>query len=245
MGPGMGWTDWWWNATESGWGVNIGHQYDTMFAAFFVYGPSGDAKWYSGAAALTGQTNGYGYESFSGDLYETRGPFFGSTFNPDLVQRRKVGTFTFSPSSSGTAAVTYSVDGVTSTKQIERFTMRHIPLGGAYLTTGVITKDDCSLLANPGTLMVGEFQIIETGAPGTTGNLTMVFSIDGKPCESTGTYHQYGSTYSIETAATCLTGSSGPMRFFDVKRTDEGMSGKLAIEGDTCPVEMKFSATRQ
>jgi hypothetical protein len=242
------WTDWWWNREESGWGVNVGHQYDTIFAAFFVYGPSGAAKWYSGGAGLTGPTNEYGYQPFSGDLYESTGPFFGSAFNPGLVQRRKVGTFTFSPSSPGTAKVTYSVDGVTSPeKQVERFTINHIPLGGHYLTTGVITKDDCSLLSDTGTpLIIGEFEITETGTPGETGNLTIVFydDVDSEYCETSATYHQYGSIYSIETATACIIDFPVAMRFLDVKSTAEGISGKVRIEQDECLAEMNFTATR-
>jgi hypothetical protein len=40
-------TDLWWNESESGWGVNVIQQQDTLFLTFFVYGPDNAPTWYS------------------------------------------------------------------------------------------------------------------------------------------------------------------------------------------------------
>lgn len=37
--------DLWWNASEPGWGIAISHQYNTVFAAWFVYGDGGEPRW--------------------------------------------------------------------------------------------------------------------------------------------------------------------------------------------------------
>ena len=37
--------DLWWNPAESGWGLNIAHQDDTLFATLFTYGADGGGIW--------------------------------------------------------------------------------------------------------------------------------------------------------------------------------------------------------
>src|SRR3954453_19595354 len=71
----------WINTDESGWGVSVYHQGDTLFASLFVYGPDGQPKWYT-ASGMTG-----GGASYSGALAEATGPYFGATasFNPGAV----------------------------------------------------------------------------------------------------------------------------------------------------------------
>ncbi len=73
----------WWNApagSESGWGINIAHQEDLIFATWFTYNAAGKPWWLVMTAA-----KGAG-ASYSGTLYETRGPAFNATpFNPALV----------------------------------------------------------------------------------------------------------------------------------------------------------------
>ncbi len=41
-------TDIWWNAAESGWGVNFVQSDQFMFATFFVFGQGGTPTWYTG-----------------------------------------------------------------------------------------------------------------------------------------------------------------------------------------------------
>src|SRR3990167_7926115 len=61
--------DLWWNPAESGWGINITHQGDTMFATWFIYDAAGKPLW---LVMSNGVKSGSG--SFSGDLYRTSGP---------------------------------------------------------------------------------------------------------------------------------------------------------------------------
>src|SRR5437588_159685 len=59
-------TELWLNPAESGWGLYIDHQGDTLFATLFVYGPDGKPRWYS-ASGLTGDG------TYSGALFESTG----------------------------------------------------------------------------------------------------------------------------------------------------------------------------
>src|SRR5262249_30493010 len=73
----------WWNApagSESGWGINLAHQGDVIFATWFTYDATGRALWFSMTAGRTGNS------VFSGTLFETYGPAFNATpFNPNAV----------------------------------------------------------------------------------------------------------------------------------------------------------------
>ena len=115
----------WWNApagSESGWGLNIAHQRDTIFATWFTYDATGKAWWLSMTAPLIAGN------VYSGTLYETHGPPFNAIpFNPALVIPTPVGTgtLTFADTSNGTFA--YTVNGVTQTKSITRQVFGPLP----------------------------------------------------------------------------------------------------------------------
>jgi hypothetical protein len=109
--------DLWWvpNGAESGWGVNVIHQSDTIFATWFTYDANGAPLWLSVTASKTGSA------TYTGDLVRTAGPpFFADPFDPTLVSRSVVGNamFTFSGGNAGTFA--YTVNGTSQTKSITR-----------------------------------------------------------------------------------------------------------------------------
>ena len=109
--------DLWWNPAESGWGVNLTHQDDTIFATLFTYKPSGDATWYV-ASGMTKQADG----SFTGDLYKTTGTAFNVEPVVPLTGANvvKVGTASFKASNGENGVFTHSVDGVSVTKNVQR-----------------------------------------------------------------------------------------------------------------------------
>ena len=85
-------TDMWFNANESGWGVNVIQQSDMIFATLFVYGADNTPRWYVTGAGLQGS----GGSTFSGNLYSTTGPYFAGSFNPAAVGNAVVGSMTLS-----------------------------------------------------------------------------------------------------------------------------------------------------
>jgi pseudomonalisin len=108
----------WWKApagSESGWGINFAHQGDTIFASWFTYDTSGSAWWLVMTAPKTGAN------TYSGTLYETRGPAFGAVpWSPTGVTNNAAGsgTLTFTDANNGTFA--YTVNGVSQAKSITR-----------------------------------------------------------------------------------------------------------------------------
>ena len=96
--------DVWWAApagSESGWGLSLTHQGTTIFATWFTYDVNQHPLWLSVTAPQTGPN------TYTGTLYLTNGPAFGSAaFDPAKVGRTAVGTatLTFSDGSNGTFA---------------------------------------------------------------------------------------------------------------------------------------------
>lgn len=108
-------SDLWWNPSESGWGITIvEHPSSNVFAAWFVYGSDGKPIWYvlPGGSWKTGL--------FSGNLYRTTGPYFGGAFSPAEVTATRAGTASLSFTDLSHGTLSYTVDGVTATKSIER-----------------------------------------------------------------------------------------------------------------------------
>lgn len=106
--------DLWWNPAESGWGINLTHQDNLIFATLFTYGPNGQVMWYvmSGGAR---QSDG----SFVGDLYRTTGPAFNASPWSGVTVTR-VGTMRLRFTNGENGTLEYSVDGVNVAKVITR-----------------------------------------------------------------------------------------------------------------------------
>ncbi len=114
--------DLWWKMpaeSESGWGVNLTQEGDTIFATWFTYDHDHSAMW----LAVTANETAPG--TYSGDLLRATGPAFDSMpFNPAAIVVTKVGTATFTFSDGNDASFAYTVNGVSQTKAITREVFR-------------------------------------------------------------------------------------------------------------------------
>lgn len=202
----------WWNQNESGWGISITQQFDTLFAAMYVYNQSGQPVWYTASMRPVGTS----VNSYSGDLFATSGPYFGSVFNPAAVNARRVGSMTFNAPSFNAGTLTYSVDGVQVTKSISQYSFAGVPGGGDY---SIVTLRDpgntCSIPAIDNaaptllTLDTNDFRLLNA-------------STGAAICSARGTYVQAGSMYAFDSPApTCF--SSGRLVVADLRI--EGVAG--------------------
>jgi hypothetical protein len=106
--------DLWWVSTESGWGLNITHQDNTLFATLFTYGSNGQGMWLVMSAGVR-QADG----SYLGDLYRTSGPAFNA--QPWTgINVTKVGTMLLRFTGGESGTLSYSVDGANVIKSIAR-----------------------------------------------------------------------------------------------------------------------------
>ena len=107
-------TDLWWNPNESGWGMAMAQQTGNIFLAWYVYQSNGQPTWY---VASNCSINA---DTCSGNLYATTGPAFGPTFDPTQVHVTTVGTIFVNFTDPNNASLTYTVNGVSGTKNITR-----------------------------------------------------------------------------------------------------------------------------
>jgi lysyl endopeptidase len=109
--------DLWWNPSESGWGLNVTHQGNTLFATLFTYAAAGQGLWLVLPAGLR-QADG----SFLGELYRTTGPAFNAVpFTPiGAGNITQVGTMRLRFQNGETGTLEYSVDGANVSKAIFR-----------------------------------------------------------------------------------------------------------------------------
>jgi len=118
--PLTDYTGLWYNPQESGWGLSL-HQGATwvMFGLLFVYDGGNRPEWYS---IQGGQWTSY--TQWSGTVFRTTGPAFSSSFNASQVAYVEAGTasldFTQTPGNEGKARFSYTVNGVSATKTIQR-----------------------------------------------------------------------------------------------------------------------------
>ncbi len=112
--------DLWWNPNESGWGVNIAHQGDTLFATLFTYGSGGQGMWLVMSDGVQTAASSSSI-SYSGTLYRTSGPPFNASPWPG-ISATPVGTMSFTFTNGNAGTMSYTVNGVTVTKAIQRQT---------------------------------------------------------------------------------------------------------------------------
>lgn len=118
-------TSLWWDANESGWGINVNHQGDIVFATLFTYDDTGAPMWLVMSRGERGADGAY-----SGALYRTTGPAFNAS--PwGAVTLTQVGTMRIVFNSNSTGAnLTYSVNGRSVSKVISRQEFKTLPTCG-------------------------------------------------------------------------------------------------------------------
>lgn len=228
-------SDMWWNSSESGWGLNIIQQSDTLFMTFFIYGSNGNAVWY--VAPATTYTSGF---TFSGPLYQTTGPWFGGGFfNPSAVGVRQVGTATFVLANVNTATLSYSADGLSANKALTRQTWRTENLVGSYLGATIGTYSGCA--ANGYSEETGSFVVAQSGSAITISSLTS----QGVSCTYGGTYTQTGRMGTIAGTASCSNGSSGALNAAEVTVSVDSLTGHAVIVNGGCIWNGRFGGLRR
>ncbi len=110
--------DIWWAApdgSEPGWGINLTHQGDIIFATWFTYGEDGLPTWFSVTAPRSSDG------SYAGTLYRTAGPAFDApSFDPSRVVLTAVGTAKFAFTNGSAGTFSWSVDAASGSESITR-----------------------------------------------------------------------------------------------------------------------------
>src|ERR1039457_2344196 len=144
VGKAQNYSDSWWNANESGWGITITDHSTDLFVQWYTYDQSGHNQKY----VIAGGTFSNGKCQFSGTITHVTGPSWTlPTFDPTQVTRTSAGTATinFCPTglAAGTIVFNYTADGVSGSKQLTRLPFGNdVPHWGGQANTGAADFTD-------------------------------------------------------------------------------------------------------
>jgi hypothetical protein len=234
-------SDLWYVANESGWGLSVNQQDSTLFAVLFVYDEGGRAAWYvAPAMRFVGTTGGIVY---TGELYQTTGPFFGAgVFNPNAVTTRQVGTATFALTNLTTANFSYSVDNRAIAKTLTRQTWAIDNLSGNYLGGRVGTYAGCPAGGLSGYVEEPGTWSIQHGGP----SATLTFTGTATTCTYNGAHAQSGHFAQLSGNFSCSNGQAGNFQAFELNPQLTALAGRIStIAGNGCTYEGRVGGLRR
>ena len=230
MNLGGMFTDLWWKspaASEDGWGVTVDHQDQVMFITIYIYRADTSSYW---LVATLDHVDGSRY-TFTGDLYEAHGPWFGGPYGATPFTPRKVGTATFTATEPLHATLGYSVDGTPVTKPIERQTLRTLNFSGAYFGAISFVTSHCTNPADNGDVISdsGPMTVTHSGS-----SLSIAYTGTEAACTMAGSYAQSGALGSAATTMSCTGGIAGTFNLANMQWTVAGMTANVSGHESGC-----------
>ena len=219
-------SDLWWTPSESGWGANITQQADLMFVTFFVYGVNGQPTWLSALLVAQGQQPD-GSTLFTGNLYQSTGPYYGASFGVQPVVTTYVGSASFRAFSTNDATLIWVIGNVSVVKEVERLTLRADNYSGSYIGGTSDITSNCTL-ASRNNLLTEESGVFSVAHVGN------VMEIRSPTCTYTGTHSQQGQISRMDGSYTCTNGAAGESSFFDLRVEPGGLSGRYFGSDTSC-----------
>lgn len=213
-------SDLWYIPAESGWGIQLVQRGNLIFFTMFVYDPAGKPIWYVGTISPTGAPF-----TWSGDMYVTNGPWLGAQpYNPALFGGRIVGTLTWTGTSVTTGTLSYSVDGVSVTKNVVRQTLVNDDFNGNYDGGLHEVFGNCANPGNNGAFATAGLVDVHQAGTAITIN---TYPIVGAGCTYSGTLSQYGQMGDITGTYACTNGLFGTFHAFELQVNISGFTGRF------------------
>ncbi|MEO8306048.1 MAG: hypothetical protein ABI724_18205 [Betaproteobacteria bacterium] len=237
-------SDLWLAHNEDGWGMQLVQRADIMFATVYVYSASMDPIYYTVTLSPMGTTP-EGEAIWVGDLYLSRGPWFGSpTFNSSQVSRRIVGQLTYAVKDLYASTLTYSVEGVQVSKEIYRYTLRNDDYSGSYVGAFKVVATQCFDPASDAVqVSLGTFNVVSQSSSA----LRIVTNANqGFACTYDGDYQQFGQFGQSRGAFSCTDGRVGDYTFYEMLVTKADFRGLMVGENTAgCSLSGNFTGLRQ
>ncbi|HUH93785.1 MAG TPA: hypothetical protein VL742_11710 [Casimicrobiaceae bacterium] len=232
-------TDVYYDAAESGWGVFLVQSDTTQFLAFFIYGPDGKPTWYVAILASDG-AGGY-----TGSLYATTGTYFASPWQGNNATA--AGTVKFAPTDRYHATLTYTVNGVaTVTKTLVRQTLTAYQMGGTYSGSMAGSVAACSDPTQDDPSFRGNYKLTVTQDGDTDAALVFTFvdpTHSGTVCTVSGPLTHFGRLYQLAGQIACTGGNPHPATLDALHPTGQGIEGYMTgTTGGGCQMSLHFAA---
>ena len=237
----------WFDPAESGWGLGLAQQGDTVFATLFVYDDAHRPAWYVASSMKDDgrETFVAAPPVFVGTLFRTSGPAFSGAFDPKAVSSVPVGTIsiTYSDASGTRLALQYTIDGVQVSKTVQRQTWGDNAqnLAGRYSGGLVITT--AATAACPGVNFTPPSGVpfgisIASGPLAGELRLTWGTGIDTL-CSIDGTYTQQGQLAAVSGTLGCAPIGFTLPRDISAQVTQlvgnaNGFSGAVSLQQGSC-----------
>lgn len=246
-------SDLWFNANESGWGMNVIHQERILFVTLFVYGSDRRPTWFVGPAVTYTSTDSSGAQTYTGDLYATTGtPFSTVPFDTSSVTVTRVGSITFTGKADGTASVTYSVTSGTAgtgtvTKTVTRQTWANTSVSGTYYGVVDTVNSACTPASDNGASR--NFANISLATTGQSLSLQFTtLNANGSvsdTCRLVGNYTQSGRYGSSTGVVQCPVGTNvATYTLSEILIGATGFSARLNVKAN-CTVAGYIGGVRQ
>jgi hypothetical protein len=162
-------------------------------------------------------------------MYATRGPWFGGPFT-SAVTTRPAGTVTFALSSVTKATLTYSVDGITVSKALQRQTWTNENYTGTYAAGYSIQRSQCSPSSLNG--LDEEVGTISVNQSGTTMSMVLAYGYD--TCTFSGTYEQAGKLVRVQGTYRCGSGVQGTFDAIEMTPAISGFTARVRGQNQYC-----------
>ena len=228
-------SDLWWNPAESGWGMQMVNTGTFVFATVYVYGTDRKPTWMTGQLTKTGAAQ----TTYSGPLYVTNGPWFGGPATPPAVAR-EAGTMTFVLTTVSAGQLSYSVDGISVSKAVQRQPLTLYNYAGSYIVAATQTVTGCLNPADNGTFTDAlAFDIAQNGQA-----MTMVSkNSSGGSCSYSGTYSQLGRMGQATGTYACTWGEVGTVTFFEMSNVPYMFTARMQSSSSNfgCGVAAEFA----
>ncbi len=123
-------TDVWWNSQQSGWGMNLARQDNSIYATLHAYDSNGTPLWY--VAYLDEQND----NSFAGNIYSFTSTQTNAPLSPSQAKPALQGTLAFVPFSASEGLIRYNINGQQGEQPVKRFSLLSQPFPTSNPITG-------------------------------------------------------------------------------------------------------------
>jgi hypothetical protein len=222
-------SDLWYIPAESGWGVQLVQRGAVIFATLFVYGQANVPTWFVSTMQVTGTG------LWSGDLFATTGPYFGTVpFKPSNVVATKVGTMTWNGTLDETGILTYTVNGVSVTKNVTRETLVFDDFSGHYFGAIHRVVSGCSAPGFNGTFEnTGIINVVQDSQ--TQAITVTAFPEVGGTCTYPGTLQQFGQMGEVNGSYSCTDAEAGTFHMYEMQVNPIGFTARLTVTDTSAP----------